>query len=88
MAGLTTVEKWLLELERERVGRYVKEQVQEIQVVPEICTKKHENKKERAERDRVFYDAGRFAAGDRDTAAQSANDRLHRSRKKAGKNAN
>ena len=86
MAGLTTVEKWLLELERERVGRYVKEQVQEVQVVPETCTRKHENNKERAERDRVFYDAGRFAAGDRDIAAKSANDRLHRSRGKKEKN--
>jgi hypothetical protein len=88
MAGLTTVEKWLLDLERERVARWIKpEETQvQVQVTPEACTRKHENKKERAERDRVFYDAGRFAAGDRDIAAKSANNRLHRSRKKEGKN--
>lgn len=85
MNKLTNVEQWLLSLERERVARWVKPTEPEVQILHEICTKPHENKKHRAERDRVFYDAGRFAAGDRDQAAIKANDRLRRSRKKKEK---
>ncbi|CAB4152731.1 hypothetical protein UFOVP609_25 [uncultured Caudovirales phage] len=80
--SLTPVEQWVLELERERVSRWIKPKQPELQILKEICTRPHENKKHRAERDRVFYDAGRFAAGDRDQAAIKANDRLRRSRKK------
>lgn len=84
--SLTPVEQWVLELERERVSRWIKPQQPQVQILHEVCTKPHESKKRRAERDRVFYDAGRFAAGDRDQAAIKANDRLHRSRKKEEKN--
>jgi hypothetical protein len=82
---LTPVEQWLLELERERTSRWIKNNEPEVQILKEVCTRPHESKKHRAERDRVFYDAGRFAAGDRDKAAIKANDRLHRSRKKEEK---
>lgn len=83
MQELSPGQEFLLMLERERynvahrVSAEPKIQVREVirwQTKP--CTKQHVSKKHLEERDRIMFNAGRYAAGARDATATAANDRL------------
>lgn len=78
---MTPSELWLLDLERERndrsylTPRYNRYEPQ-VATITRVVKTKAPTSKEQKERDRVFFHAGRFAAGARDTDALEANNKI------------
>lgn len=76
---LNATELWLANLERERTDRsYLDPEPRRVEVrfVPQPAPK--ETKKKREARDKLMFNAGRYAAGARDKTACIANEQLER----------
>lgn len=85
---MTEQEQWLLKLEMERNDlSYLKPKRPELEVVKVIVKEKVYPKREEQEvRERLMFNAGRYAAGDRDKTAEAAHLWLEKSLAEEGKN--